>query len=121
MRLVTPDEFGSDRHRMTACISGEQWSEGWTSDVHWSFADLIAYISESGTLMPGDFLGSGACGTGCGLELDRWIQSGDVVELSVEGLGTPRNRVVADLGPAATKAAATARLRQAVKAGGRQS
>jgi len=114
---------------MTACISGEQWSEGWTSDVHWSFADLIAYISESGTLMPGDFLGSGACGTGCGLELDRWIQPGDVVELSVEGLGTLRNRVVADFGPAATppgtdggrRAAATARLRQAVKAGGRQS
>jgi 2-keto-4-pentenoate hydratase/2-oxohepta-3-ene-1,7-dioic acid hydratase in catechol pathway len=92
--LVTPDEFSAARHRMTARINGELWSEGWTSDMYWSFASLIAYISESETLLPGDFLGSGACGTGCGLELGRWIQPGDVVELSVEGIGTIRNRLV---------------------------
>ncbi len=92
--LVTPDEFETGSHRMTARINGELWSEGWTGDMHWSFADLIAYISESETLKPGDFLGSGACGTGCGLELGRWLQPGDVVELSVEGIGTLRNRVV---------------------------
>ncbi len=92
--LVTPDEFDTGSHRMTARINGELWSEGWTGDMHWSFVDLIAYISESETLQPGDFLGSGACGTGCGLELGRWLQPGDVVELSVEGIGTLRNRVV---------------------------
>ncbi len=92
--LVTPDEFGAGDHRMTARINGELWSASWTSEMHWSFADLIAYISQAETLMPGDFLGSGACGTGCGLELDRWIQSGDVIELEVEGIGTLRNRVV---------------------------
>lgn len=62
--------------------------------MHWSFAELIAYISQSETLRPGDFLGSGACGTGCGLELNRWLQLGDMVELTVEGIGTLRNRVV---------------------------
>ena len=92
--LVTPDEFGAGNHRMTARINGEQWSEGWTQDMHWSFADLIAYISQSENLRPGDFLGSGACGTGCGLELNRWLQPGDMVELTVEGIGTLRNRVV---------------------------
>jgi len=92
--LVTPDEFGTGSQRMTARINGEQWSEGRTGDMHWSFADLIAYVSESETLKPGDFLGSGACGTGCGLELGRWLQPGDVMELSVEGIGTLRNRVV---------------------------
>jgi len=92
--LVTPDEFGEDDHRMTARINGELWSEGWTSGMYWSFADLIAYISQAETLMPGDFLGSGACGTGCGLELDQWIQPGDTIELAVEGIGTLRNRVV---------------------------
>ena len=92
--LVTPDEFGSGSHRMTARINGEQWSEGWTGDMHWSFADLIAYVSESETLQPGDFLGSGACGTGCGLELGRWLRPDDVIELSVAGIGTLRNRVV---------------------------
>src|SRR5438270_1551906 len=33
--LVTPDEFDSGPHRMTAHINGELWSEGWTSDMHW--------------------------------------------------------------------------------------
>jgi 2-keto-4-pentenoate hydratase/2-oxohepta-3-ene-1,7-dioic acid hydratase in catechol pathway len=99
--LVTPDEFGSGPHAMTARINGEVWSQGSTGDMHWSFADLIAYVSQSETLRPGDFLGSGACGTGCGLELDRWLQPGDVVELSVDGLGTLRNRIVAAEGAAA--------------------
>ena len=44
--------------------------------------------------MPGDVLGSGTIGRGCGLELDRWIQPGDIVELEVEGIGVLRNRVV---------------------------
>lgn len=92
--LVTPEEFGDSPHRMTARINGELWSEGWTSDMYWSFADLIVYISESETLKPGDFLGSGACGTGCGLELGRWLRPDDVIELSIEGIGTLRNRVV---------------------------
>lgn len=92
--LVTPDEFGEGNHRMTARINGELWSEGWTGDMYWSFADLSAYVSQSETLRPGDFLGSGACGAGCGLELNRWIQPGDTVELAVEGIGILRNRVV---------------------------
>ena len=92
--LVTPDEFDQGAHRMTARINGDLWSEGRTSDMYWSFAELIAYCSQAETLRPGDFLGSGACGTGCGLELDRWIQPGDLIELEVEGLGVLRNRVV---------------------------
>jgi 2-keto-4-pentenoate hydratase/2-oxohepta-3-ene-1,7-dioic acid hydratase in catechol pathway len=92
--LVTPDEFGQNNHRMTARINGELWSEGWTDDMYYSFADLIAYVSESETLMPGDILGSGACPTGCGLELERWIKPGDTIELTVEGIGSLRNRVV---------------------------
>jgi 2-keto-4-pentenoate hydratase/2-oxohepta-3-ene-1,7-dioic acid hydratase in catechol pathway len=67
--------------------------------MYWSFADLIAYISQSETLHPGDFLGSGACATGCGLELNRWLQPGDEIELSVDGLGTLRNRVVRAAAP----------------------
>ncbi len=92
--LVTPDEFGSTSRRMTAHINGEQWSEGWTGDMYYSFADLISYVSECETLMPGDFLASGACPTGCGLELNRWIRPGDLLELTVDGIGTLRNRVV---------------------------
>ena len=46
------------------------------------------------TVYPGDVLGSGTVGGGCGLELERWLQSGDVVELEIEGIGVLRNRVV---------------------------
>jgi 2-keto-4-pentenoate hydratase/2-oxohepta-3-ene-1,7-dioic acid hydratase in catechol pathway len=62
--------------------------------MHFDFAQIIAHLSREQTLMPGDVLGSGTVGRGSGLELDRWIQPGDVVELEVEGIGTLRNRVV---------------------------
>src|SRR3546814_12441218 len=61
----------------------------------YSFADLIAFISEGETLHPGELLGSGTVGTGCGMELGRRLASGDVVEREVEGIGVLSNRVVA--------------------------
>jgi len=33
-------------------------------------------------------------GTGCGLELDRWVRRGDIIELTIDGIGTLRNKVV---------------------------
>ena len=39
-------------------------------------------------------IGSGTVGTGCGLELDRWVKRGDVMELEIEKIGVLRNRVV---------------------------
>jgi 2-keto-4-pentenoate hydratase/2-oxohepta-3-ene-1,7-dioic acid hydratase in catechol pathway len=44
--------------------------------------------------VPGDVIGSGTVGGGCGLELDRWVQPGDVMELTIEKIGTLRNKVV---------------------------
>lgn len=92
--LVTPDEIGSRDLRMVARINGEVWSEGQSSDMYWSFADIIAHVSKDETLYPGDFIGSGTVANGCGDELDRWIQPGDTVELEVEGIGVLRNRIV---------------------------
>ena len=54
---------------------------------------MLAHVSQDETLWPGDFLGSGTVGGGCGLELDRWISVGDIVELEVEKLGILRNPV----------------------------
>ena len=62
--------------------------------MHWKFEDLIAYISRSETLYPGEFLGSGTVGNGCGLEHVRFIKPGDLIELEVERIGILRNRVV---------------------------
>ena len=92
--LVTPDEIGDPYNlKMTAKVNGEVWSEGNTSDMYYSFAEMISFVSQSETLFPGEFLGSGTVGKGCGWELDRWIQPGDVIELEVENIGVLRNQI----------------------------
>ena len=92
--LVTPDEFNPSNARMIARINGEVWSDNNIGNIHWSFPQMIAHVSMEETIYPGDILGSGTAGGGCGLELDRWIKPGDVVELEVEGIGVLRNKVV---------------------------
>jgi 2-keto-4-pentenoate hydratase/2-oxohepta-3-ene-1,7-dioic acid hydratase in catechol pathway len=62
--------------------------------MRWKFEDCIAHASRSETLHPGEFLGSGTVGNGCGLESLRCLRHGDTVELEVEGIGVLRNRVV---------------------------
>ena len=92
--LVTPDELGDPYNlKMTASVNGEVWAEGNTSDMYYSFAEMISFVSQSETLFIGDFLGSGTVGNGCGWELDQWIQPGDVIELEVENIGVLRNRI----------------------------
>lgn len=93
--LVTPDEVDASNLKMTARINGETWSTGNSSDMFWSFEQMIAFISQSETLHPGDFIGSGTIENGCGDEMDKWLSPGDVVELEVEGLGLLRNTISA--------------------------
>lgn len=93
--LVTPDEVGDPRNlRMTARINGEVWSDGNSGTSHWTFEQMIAHVSREETIYPGDVFGSGTVGGGCGYELDRWVQPGDTIELSIDKLGSLRNRVV---------------------------
>lgn len=93
--LVTPDEVGDARAlRMTAKVNGETWSVGHSGSSHWTFEQMIAYVSREETIYPGDVFGSGTVGGGCGYELDRWVQPGDLIELEIAGLGTLANRVV---------------------------
>ena len=92
--LVTPDEIGNPYDlKMTARVNGEVWSEGTTYDMYYSFEEMISFVSQSETLFPGEFLGSGTVGKGCGWELDRWIQPGDVIELEVENIGKLKNQI----------------------------
>jgi len=92
--LVTPDEFGLQGHKMSACINGEIWGESSTDQMYYSFAQMIAYVSQCETLHPGDFLGSGTCPGGCGAEVDRFLKPGDLIELEVQGIGRLCNRVI---------------------------
>lgn len=92
--LVTPDELDPRNLRMIARINGEVWSEGNSGSSHWTFPQMIGHVSMEETIYPGDVFGSGTVGGGSGLELDRWLKPGDVVELEIEGIGVLRNRVV---------------------------
>ncbi|PHR96355.1 MAG: 2-hydroxyhepta-2,4-diene-1,7-dioate isomerase [Oceanobacter sp.] len=91
--LVTPDEIDASNLNMTARINGETWSEGNSSDMYWTFEQMIAFMSQSETLHPGDFIGSGTVENGCGDEMDKWLSPGNVVELEVDGLGLLRNTI----------------------------
>lgn len=93
--LVTPDEVPDPYAlTMTARVNGKERSRGTTADMHYRWDEVIAYVSRDETLHPGEFIGSGTVGGGCGLEHERYLAAGDVVELEVERLGVLRNRVV---------------------------
>jgi 2-keto-4-pentenoate hydratase/2-oxohepta-3-ene-1,7-dioic acid hydratase in catechol pathway len=92
--IVTKDEIADPRLlKATARVNDETWMSGDLSGMLHSFEEMIAYISRDETLYPGEIIGSGTVGNGCGLEQFRFLQDGDTVELEVEMLGTLRNRV----------------------------
>ena len=106
--LVTPDELASRRQEsgagerydmtMIARVNGKEISRGNFNQIYYSFPQMIAYASRNARLRAGDVLGSGTVGTGCireiGIEVQPWLQRGDVVELEIEGIGVLRNRIV---------------------------
>jgi 2-keto-4-pentenoate hydratase/2-oxohepta-3-ene-1,7-dioic acid hydratase in catechol pathway len=91
--LVTADEVNPSNLQMMARVNGELWSDNNSGTAYWTWPQIIEFASMDETLYPGDFLGSGTVEHGCGMELNRWIQPGDVIELEVEGIGILRNRV----------------------------
>lgn len=92
--LVTPDEIDPENLTMIARVNGEEKCRANSAGMQFKFDELIENVSRSETLQPGDFLASGTVPGGCGLEIDQWIQPGDVIELEVEGIGVLRNSVI---------------------------
>jgi fumarylacetoacetate (FAA) hydrolase len=104
--LVTRDEFAGRTEgeklslAMSARVNGRELSRGNVAALHHSIPRLIAQASRDADLFPGDLIGTGTVGTGCILELGPentggWLQPGDAVELTVEGIGTLRHHIVA--------------------------
>jgi 2-keto-4-pentenoate hydratase/2-oxohepta-3-ene-1,7-dioic acid hydratase in catechol pathway len=91
--LVTADELDAGDLGMSVRVNGETWGRDTSASMHHTFADMIAYASRDQTLYPGEVFGSGTAAGGSGLELDRRLNPGDVVELEIEGIGTLRNRI----------------------------
>lgn len=93
--LVTADEVVDPYNlTMVARVNGEEWSRGNSGEMHHRFEDVLVHASRDETLHAGEFFGSGTVGGGCGLELGRFLNHGDMVELEIQGLGVLRNRIV---------------------------
>jgi 2-keto-4-pentenoate hydratase/2-oxohepta-3-ene-1,7-dioic acid hydratase in catechol pathway len=54
---------------------------------------MIAHVAKDEWVRAADLFGSGTVGTGCGLELDKWVKPGDVIELEIEKIGKLTNTV----------------------------
>ncbi len=91
--IVTADAVDTANMMMRVRVNGKEWASGNSGSARWKFGEVISYMSKSETLVPGEFIGSGTVGGGCGLEYGELLKPGDVIELEVEGIGILRNRV----------------------------
>jgi 2-keto-4-pentenoate hydratase/2-oxohepta-3-ene-1,7-dioic acid hydratase in catechol pathway len=93
--ITTIDEFNfqSPDLLMTTKVNDNIWSQGRSSEMHYDWSEMLEFLTWDEAIMPGDLLGSGTVGTGCGLELDRWIKPSDVVDCEIENIGRLKNIV----------------------------
>jgi 2-keto-4-pentenoate hydratase/2-oxohepta-3-ene-1,7-dioic acid hydratase in catechol pathway len=96
--LITPDEMGPlDRQRITTRVNGEVVQDAGFDQMIFSIADIIAYCSGFTTLSPGDVILTGTPGgVGAKRTPPLWLKPGDVVEVTVTGLGVLSNPVAED-------------------------
>jgi len=92
--IVTADAFDPYNAEMIVRINGEERSRGNSGEMYHKFEDCIAHTSRAETVFPGEFFASGTVGWGCGLEHDKYLSDGDVIELEVTEIGILKNRVV---------------------------
>lgn len=95
--LVTKDEI-EDPHNLDLWLklNGETMQDSNTSDFVFNIPELVSYISQFMTLLPGDIVSTGTpFGVGLGLNPPKYLNPGDVVELGIDGLGTSKQHVIA--------------------------
>lgn len=106
--ITTPDELEQYRDgdrldlEMVVHVNGVEYGRDSLKNMSWSFEELLAHASRGANVGPGDVLASGTAGMGAMSE--HWsrskqydtpapLQVGDVVEMTITGLGTIRNTV----------------------------
>ena len=95
--MATPDEIDNiSDMRMWLNVNGENMQDGNTSNLIFSVDHVIRYLSQFMTLLPGDVISTGTpAGVGMGMNPEKYLKPGDVVELGIDGLGSSKQNVVA--------------------------
>ena len=96
--IVTADEI-ADPHELAIglTIDGEQLQNSNTRELVFKIPELIEYLSSITPLLPGDIISTGTPpGVGLGRTPKRWLRPGETVTVTVEGLGSLTNPVVAE-------------------------
>lgn len=95
--LVTTDEIVDPQAlRLQLSVNGQTMQDGETSDMIFSVADIVAYVSNHLPLRAGDLIITGTpAGVGMGWSPRRYLKAGDVLVQEISGLGVQRHHVVA--------------------------
>jgi 2-keto-4-pentenoate hydratase/2-oxohepta-3-ene-1,7-dioic acid hydratase in catechol pathway len=96
--VVTRDEVPDPQDLKLWChVNGKVMQNGSTNTMHFGVKHIVSYLSQFFALEPGDVIATGTPpGVGLGMKPPVFLKAGDVMELGIEGLGTQRQRVVAD-------------------------
>ncbi len=94
--IATSDEIKDPNNlELWLDVNGERLQHSSTSDFIFNVQEVVAYISQFMTLLPGDVISTGTpFGVGLGFDPPRYLKPGDVMELGIEGLGTSKQTCV---------------------------
>jgi 2-keto-4-pentenoate hydratase/2-oxohepta-3-ene-1,7-dioic acid hydratase in catechol pathway len=95
--VVTTDELDASNIQLTTTLNGEVMQSASTAQMIFDIPRTIEYLSSFTTLRPGDVIATGTPGgVGFARTPPVWLQPGDLIEVTIEGLGRIANRVVAE-------------------------
>jgi len=94
--LATSDEIADcQRLRLWLDVNGKRRQDGNTSNMAFGAAQLVSYVSQFMTLLPGDLISTGTpAGVALGMATPVYLSEGDSVECGIDGLGSARQKVV---------------------------
>jgi 2-keto-4-pentenoate hydratase/2-oxohepta-3-ene-1,7-dioic acid hydratase in catechol pathway len=94
--LVTPDELGDPQNlALSTTVNGQTLQQSNTSEMIFTVAQLIAFLSQDTTLLPGTLLMTGTpAGVGVARDPKRFLEAGDTVTCAIERIGELTNPIV---------------------------
>lgn len=95
--IATADEIENPNNlNLWLKVNGEEMQNSNTSDFIFNIEEVVSYISQFMTLIPGDIISTGTpFGVGLGLNPPKYLKEGDIVELGIEGLGISKQTCIA--------------------------